>query len=39
LDVGGDAEPPGESRGDDKVRHVEWSSMVVEVVQIGARCA
>jgi hypothetical protein len=34
LDIGGDAEPPGASRGDDEVRHVEWSSMVV---QIGAR--
>jgi hypothetical protein len=32
LDVGGDAELPGANGGDDKVRHIEWSSMVVEVV-------
>jgi hypothetical protein len=35
--VGEDAEPPEASGGDDEVHHVEWSSMVVEVVQIGAR--
>jgi hypothetical protein len=32
MDVSGDAEPPGANGGDDKVRRVEWSSMVVEVV-------
>jgi hypothetical protein len=35
--VANDAEPPGASRGDDKVRSVEWSLMVVAVVQIGPR--
>jgi hypothetical protein len=37
LDVGGNAELLGASGGDDEVRQVEWSSMVVVVVQIGAR--
>jgi hypothetical protein len=37
LDVGGDAELPGASGGDDELRCVEWSSMVVVVVHIGAR--
>jgi hypothetical protein len=35
--VGEDAEPPEAIGGDDEVRRIEWSSMVVEVVQIGAR--
>jgi hypothetical protein len=30
--VGEDAEPPEASGGDDEVRRIEWSSMVVEVV-------
>jgi hypothetical protein len=37
VDVGDDAEPPRASRGNNKVRHVEWRLMVVEVVQIGSR--
>jgi hypothetical protein len=37
VNVGGDAEPLGASGGDDEVHRVEWSSMLVEVVQIGSR--
>jgi hypothetical protein len=36
VDVGGDAEPPRASGGNDEVHRIEWSSMVVEVVQIGS---
>jgi hypothetical protein len=37
VNVSGVTEPPGASGGDDEVRRVELSPMVVEVVQIGAR--